>query len=82
VDEIKNGNYYALSDCLGRREWLILGSMVQEIIVAIVFAGAVFYVGQLIYKSLQSKSACTTGCGKCGALDIQKIEAQINEKRL
>jgi len=56
--------------------------MIQEIIVGIVFAGAVFYVGQLIYKSLQSKSACTTGCGKCGAMDFQKIEAQIKKKGL
>jgi hypothetical protein len=56
--------------------------MIQEIIVGIVFAGAVFYVGQLVYRSLQSKSACTTGCGKCGALDIQKIEAQIKKKGL
>jgi len=54
--------------------------MVQEVIVGIVFAGAVFYVGQLIYRSLQSKSACTSGCGKCGALDFQKIEAQIKKK--
>ncbi|HEY5917194.1 MAG TPA: FeoB-associated Cys-rich membrane protein [Chryseolinea sp.] len=56
--------------------------MIQEVIVGIVFAGAVFYVGQLVYRSLQSKSACTTGCGKCGALDIQKIEAQIKKKGL
>ncbi len=56
--------------------------MVQEIIVGIVFAGAVYYVGQLIYKSLQSKSACTTGCGKCGVLDIEKIEAQMKKKGL
>ena len=54
--------------------------MVQEVIVGIVFSGAVFYIGQLIYKSLQSKSACATGCGKCGALDIQKIEAQMKKK--
>ena len=59
---------------------LILSLMVQEVIVGIGFAGAVFYVGQLIYKSLQSKSACTSGCGKCGALDFQKIEAQIKKK--
>jgi hypothetical protein len=56
--------------------------MLQEIIVGIAFIGAVSYVGHLIYKSLQSKSACSTGCGKCGALDLQKIEAQIKEKRL
>jgi hypothetical protein len=54
--------------------------MVQEILVAVVFAGAVFYVGQLIYKSLQNKSACASGCGKCGAVDFQKIEGQIKKK--
>ena len=56
--------------------------MIQEVIVGIIFAGAVFYVGQLVYKSVQSKSACTTGCGKCGALDVKKLEAQIKEKGL
>jgi hypothetical protein len=56
--------------------------MIQEVILVIVFAGSVFYVGQLIYKSLQSKSACSTGCGKCGALDVQKIEAQMKKKGL
>ena len=56
--------------------------MIQEIIVGLVFAGAVFYVGQLVYKSFQSKSACSTGCGKCGALDLQNIEAQIKKKGL
>jgi hypothetical protein len=56
--------------------------MLQEIIVGIVFMGAVSYVGHLIYKSLQSKSACSTGCGKCGAIDLQKIESQIKAKRL
>jgi hypothetical protein len=56
--------------------------MIQEVLVGIVFAGAVFYVGQLIYKSFQSKSVCATGCGKCGALDVKKIEAQIKQKGL
>jgi len=56
--------------------------MIQEVIVVIAFSGAVFYVGQLIYKSLQSKSACSTGCGKCGAIDFQKVEAQIKKKGL
>jgi hypothetical protein len=54
--------------------------MVQEILLVIIFAGAVLYVAQLVYKSLQSKSACDSGCGKCGAVDFQKIEAQIKKK--
>ena len=56
--------------------------MVQEIIVGLAFVGAIAYVGQLVYKNLQSKSTCASGCGKCGALDIQKIEAQIKKKGL
>lgn len=54
--------------------------MIQEVLVGIVFAGALFYVGRLIYKNFQSKSACATGCGKCGAIDVKKIEAQIKQK--
>lgn len=54
--------------------------MIQEVLLGMVFAGAVFYVVRLIYKNFQSKSACATGCGKCGALDIKKIEARLKEK--
>lgn len=56
--------------------------MLQEIIVGIVFLGALIYVGRLFYRSLQAKSACDSGCGKCGAIDFQKIEAQIKKEGL
>ncbi len=56
--------------------------MIQQIVVGVVFLGAIFYVGQLIYKSFQSKSGCATGCGKCGAVDFQKMEAQIKKNGL
>jgi len=54
--------------------------MIQQVIVILIFLGAVFYVGRLIYKSLQAGSACATGCGKCGAVDFNKIEKQLKEK--
>ena len=58
-----------------------LYTMIQSIIVAIIFIGAVAYVARLIYKSFESKS-CATGCGKCGAVDFNKIEKQLKEKGL
>ncbi|HEY3405273.1 MAG TPA: FeoB-associated Cys-rich membrane protein [Ohtaekwangia sp.] len=56
--------------------------MIQQLLVGLIFAGALFYVGRLIYKSFQSKSACTSGCGKCGVVDFQKIEKQIQKEKL
>lgn len=54
--------------------------MIQNIIVLIAFAAAVFYIGRLIFRSFQARSACSTGCGKCGAVDFNKIEQQLKEK--
>ncbi|MBA4054827.1 MAG: FeoB-associated Cys-rich membrane protein [Marivirga sp.] len=56
--------------------------MIQQIIVGIVFSGALVYVGNLLFKSFRAKSACSSGCGKCGAVDFQKIEAQIKKEGL
>jgi hypothetical protein len=54
--------------------------MIQQIILILIFLGAVFYIGRLIYRSFQAKHACSTGCGKCGAVDFNKIEKQLKEK--
>jgi hypothetical protein len=56
--------------------------MIQQILVGLVFAAALFYVGRLLYRSFQAKSACSTGCGKCGAVDFQKIEEQLKKQGL
>jgi hypothetical protein len=56
--------------------------MLQEIIIGLAFLGALFYVGRLFYKNMVAKSACATGCSKCGALDLAKIEAQIKARGL
>lgn len=53
--------------------------MIQSILVALIFIAAVTYVGRLLYRSFQSKNACATGCGKCGAIDFKKIEEQLRE---
>ncbi|WP_379085662.1 FeoB-associated Cys-rich membrane protein [Pedobacter sp. UC225_65] len=34
----------------------------------IIFAGALFYVGRMIYRAIYPKSTgCASGCGKCAA---------------
>jgi len=54
--------------------------MLQQILVLLIFAGALVYVGRLVYKSFQSKTGCDSGCGKCGAVDFAKIEAELRKK--
>ncbi|NOT75654.1 MAG: FeoB-associated Cys-rich membrane protein [Cyclobacteriaceae bacterium] len=51
--------------------------MIQLILIGLIFLGALAYVGNLIYKSFQAKNACSTGCSKCGAVDLAKIEKQM-----
>ena len=56
--------------------------MIQEILVAFVFVGALAFVGQALYKQFQAKNGCASNCGKCGAVDFKKIEAEIKSKGL
>jgi len=37
----------------------------QEIIVILLFIGALFYVGRIVYRTFQTKKGCGTNC-KCG----------------
>jgi hypothetical protein len=53
--------------------------MFQQIMIILLFAAALAYLGRMIYRSFQSKS-CATGCGKCSAVDFDKIEKQLNAK--
>ncbi|HEY0741422.1 MAG TPA: hypothetical protein VGD40_08170 [Chryseosolibacter sp.] len=55
--------------------------MIQSIIVIIAFGLALLYVGRLVFKSFQSKAGeCASGCGKCGAVDFAKVEAELKRK--
>jgi hypothetical protein len=57
--------------------------MIQQLLVAVFFLGALAYLGRLVYRSFKAKSAgCASGCGKCGAIDLNKIEAQIRKNGL
>ncbi|MBP9927533.1 MAG: FeoB-associated Cys-rich membrane protein [Cyclobacteriaceae bacterium] len=53
--------------------------MFQQVLISILFLGAAFYVGRLAYRSFQAKNACQSGCGKCGALDLKKIEKKLQK---
>ncbi len=54
----------------------------QELIVILLFAGALYYIGFIFYRSLKadSGSGCAKGCGGCHAVDFSKIEQQIRQK--
>jgi hypothetical protein len=54
--------------------------MIQQIIVIGLFVGAAAYLGRLLYRSFQAKNACESGCGKCGTLELEKIEKSLKSK--
>ncbi len=37
----------------------------QEIIIAILFLGAAFFMGRKFYKQYKADSGCATGCDSC-----------------
>lgn len=54
--------------------------MVQEIIVWLLFALAIGYLGRLVYSSFAAKGGgCSKGCGSCSSLDPAKLEALIKK---
>jgi bacterioferritin-associated ferredoxin len=54
--------------------------ILQQVLLALIFLGAIAYIGFMVYKSFQAKTGCASGCGKCGAIDFAKIEQQLKEK--
>lgn len=57
--------------------------MIQQILIGLVFIAALAYLGRLIYRNFKAgASSCATGCGKCGAVDFDKIEKQLKERSL
>lgn len=45
---------------------------VQAIIIILLFAGAVFYVARMMYRSVSAKKSCGGNC-KCG-VDFSNVE--------
>lgn len=55
--------------------------MLQLFLVFALFAAAVVYVGRSIYRNMQTRSSCASGCGKCG-VDLSKIETKLKQDQL
>ena len=53
--------------------------MVQQIIILLLFAAAVAYLGHLVYKNFRARSGCASGCGSCG-IDFNKLQKAIDKK--
>ena len=51
----------------------------ENIIIALIFLSAIFYLGNIVRMnfSLKNKAGCSKGCGSCGAIDFDKIEAAM-----
>ena len=54
--------------------------ILQQILLIAIFAGAVAYLGFIVYKSFTAKSGCASGCGKCG-IDFNKIERELKSNK-
>jgi hypothetical protein len=54
----------------------------QQILVALIFCGAVIYLAKVVYNHFTTKANCSSGCGKCNTLDISKIEKQFKANSL
>jgi hypothetical protein len=48
--------------------------MLQQLLLVLTAAGALFYLGRIVYKSFKAENSCASGCGKC-AESAQKIKA-------
>lgn len=53
-----------------------MSELIQNIVIIVLCAAALFFLVQKLYKSF-TKKGCGTGCGACGAVDFKKMEKQI-----
>jgi hypothetical protein len=51
---------------------------IQAIIIVVLFAAAVFYIGRMVYKTLTAKKGCGGNC-KCG-VDFSGVETGKAQK--
>lgn len=54
--------------------------MWQEILIGLLFLGAIGFLTRTVYNHFKNKNACKTGCGSC-SIDFEKIENQINSQK-
>ena len=50
--------------------------MVQEVILALLFVGALAFIGRMIYRNIRGEAECTgDGCPKCSPQKTQHEKA-------
>ncbi|MCP2043011.1 FeoB-associated Cys-rich membrane protein [Pontibacter sp. HSC-36F09] len=56
--------------------------MVQNIIIFLIFAVAIAYMVRVIYRSVMpnKNAGCAKGCGGCSAIDLSKIQKELEKK--
>jgi hypothetical protein len=54
--------------------------MIQELIVALLFAGALGYLGNIFYKSWKNEKSCSKGCG-CDSSLPSHLQKQSEQKK-
>ena len=55
--------------------------MIQEILVFVFFIAAIFFVGNLFWKSINTDKNCGVGCD-CDSRDAKKMQKQIIRNHL
>jgi len=48
--------------------------VIQQLIIAALFIGALVYLGRIAWRNLRAKRGCATGCGKCSIADIEPVK--------
>lgn len=55
--------------------------MIQQLLIAILFSGALFYLGYKMYKTFTAKNSDCGGCGGCSKMDLEKIEKELLSRK-
>lgn len=55
--------------------------MIQQVIVLLIFLAAVAYVLRMLYQTFTAKSGCAKSCGGCSALDMKKIQQELERRQ-
>gem|GEM_PF-688524 len=53
--------------------------MIQQLLIALLFAAALFYLGRMGWRAWRAKNACSTGCGKCSVADMGQMAKNIEK---
>ena len=54
--------------------------MTQQIIIALLCVGALFYLGRVLYKHF-TKPGCSDNCGACSKIDFEEIERKAKNQK-